>query len=62
MLHERLKLVDGLRLYVEKNEEAKEKDKGIIYFDFLAKRMADEEEGLELLKEDWYYFNIERYV
>ncbi len=62
ILQERLKLVDGLRLYVEKHEEAKEKDKGIIYFDFLAKRMADEEEGLELLKEDWLYFNIERYV
>jgi group II intron reverse transcriptase/maturase len=62
MLHERLKLIDGLRLYVEKHEEAKEKDKDIIYFDFLAKRMADEEEGLELLKEDWIYFNIVRYV
>jgi hypothetical protein len=24
--------------------------------------MADEEEGLELLKEDWIYFNIVRYV
>ncbi|MDC7249623.1 MAG: group II intron maturase-specific domain-containing protein, partial [Sphaerochaetaceae bacterium] len=62
MLHRKLKLVDGLRLYVEKHEEAKEKDKDIIYFDFLAKRMADEEEGLELLKEDWHYYNIERYV
>ena len=62
ILQENLKLVDGLRLYVEKHEEAKEKDKDIIYFDFLAKRMADEEEGLELLKEDWLYFNIERYV
>lgn len=62
MLHEKLKLVDGLTLYVEKHEEAKEKDKNIIYFDFLAKRMADEEEGFELLKEDWLFFNIERYV
>jgi hypothetical protein len=24
--------------------------------------MADEEEGFELLKEDWLFFNIERYV
>jgi predicted peptidase len=62
MLHEKLKLVDGLTLYVEKHEEAKEKDKNIIYFDFLEKRMADEEEGFELLKEDWLFFNIERYV
>jgi group II intron reverse transcriptase/maturase len=62
ILQEKLKLIDGLRLYVEKHEEAKEKDRNIIYFDFLEKRWAEEEKGRKQLEEDFIYFNIERYV